>query len=117
MTHTNGATSSDQTRTGQIVFLIGGAQPEKLTMLLGVYLGRPEVERVVLMTTTPAVAARVAAPYATYREEGRLATVLAGDDINSAVRAARRGWGDPHVTVELPLDHRVSPASISLAAD
>jgi malonyl-CoA reductase/3-hydroxypropionate dehydrogenase (NADP+) len=111
--------SSEDTLTGRIIFLIGEAQPEHLGGLLGTYLGQPDVERVVLLTATPAVAARVAAPYAAQREEGRLVTVLAGDDLDGAIRAARRGWGEPDVVIKTFFERHAASAllAMSYAAD
>ncbi|NNJ12320.1 hypothetical protein EKD04_018500 [Chloroflexales bacterium ZM16-3] len=112
--------SNAEVHPGQIVFLIGGEQPDRLTSMLGAYLDRPDVERVVLLTGTPAVAARVAAPYADYREEGRLVTVVAGDDIDGALWAARRGWGEPDAMITMPLEHRVALTAFgsrAIAAD
>jgi len=114
------AASTAELHPGQIIFLIGGENPEGLSNLLGAYLGRPDVERVVLLTATPVVAARVAAPYADYREDGRLVTVLAGDDIDGALGAARRGWGEPDAMITMPLERRpIAPdfSSWAIAAD
>ncbi|MBX0329616.1 hypothetical protein K2Z83_18255 [Oscillochloris sp. ZM17-4] len=116
------AASSAEIHPGQIIFLIGGENPEGLGNLLGAYLGRPDVARVVLVTATPAVAARVAAPYADQREDGRLVTVVAGDDVDGALWAARRGWGEPDAMITLPLERRApiaafAPAMMGVAAD
>jgi hypothetical protein len=88
---------------GKIVYLIGESLRNHLSRLLGVYLEASHVERVVLLTATPAAAAQIAAPYAAHREEGRLATVLTGDDLESALAAARRGWGEPDVVIHTPV--------------
>lgn len=93
------AASEEATLPGRIIYLVGERQPDRLARLLGVYLSQPQVERVVLVTGTPGTASRVAAPYADQREEGRLATVLAADDLAAAMRAARRGWGEPDVLI------------------
>lgn len=90
---------TEATLPGRIIFVVGESQPEQLKRLLGAYLERPQVERVVLVTATPAAASRAAAPFGAQREEGRLATVLAADDMAGALWAARRGWGEPDVVV------------------
>ena len=84
---------------GRIVFLIGETLRSHMSRLLGDYLADRQVERVILLTKTPAAAAQIAAPYADQREEGRLATVLTGDDVESALAAARRGWGEPDTVI------------------
>ena len=117
MTRTNGAVRSGDTQTGKIIFLIGEEQPERLQQLLGSYLRRPEVERVVLLTLTSDMAARVAAPYADARESGRLATVLAWGDIDGALRAASRGWGAPDVMLGTPLGALPASYPLGMAAD
>jgi malonyl-CoA reductase/3-hydroxypropionate dehydrogenase (NADP+) len=111
--------SNENAPTGRIIFLIGEAHLEHLGEMLGAYLGQPDIERVVLLTATPAVAAWVAAPYALHREEGRLVTVLAGDDLDAAVHVARRGWGEPDVVIKTAFERRPSfaPLGMSHAAD
>ncbi len=115
MTRSNGAADHTHAPDSKIVFLIGEEQPERLGQLLGSYLRRADVERVVLLTASPALAARVAAPYAAAREEGRLATVLIWEDMESAIRAARRGWGDPSVMIGTPVER--ASQHLSMAAD
>jgi hypothetical protein len=112
----------EATLPGRIIYLVGERQPDRLAQLLGAYLSQPQVERVVLVTATPATASRVAAPYAEEREEGRLATVLAHDDVAGAMRAACRGWGQPDVLITTgsarwPDQAIVAPAPAYSAAD
>lgn len=113
----SGAAHRTTPRTGKIIFLIGEEQPERLQQLLGSYLRRADVERVVLLTQTSALAAQVAAPYADAREDGRLATVLAWDDMDGAVRAACRGWGEPDVMLGTPIGQLSDAYPYGVAAD
>jgi len=107
--------------SGQVIFLVGESQPDQVGELLGAYLSRREVERVVLVTADPAAASRVAAPFAAQREEGRLATVLAVHDLDSAIAAASRGWGEPDVMIDTRRGQlaaaRQAPARLVYAAD
>jgi hypothetical protein len=105
------AAYEERTLSGRVIFLIGESQIEQLRRLLAEYLGQPDVERVVLVATTAAAAARIAAPYAEQREQGRLATVLADDDLPGALRAASRGWGEPDVLINT-LDNQRHAAPI-----
>jgi hypothetical protein len=122
MTRTIAVAREEATLPGRIIYLVGERQPDRLARLLGAYLSQPQVERVVLVTGTPATASRVAAPYAAQREEGRLATVLADDDVAGAMRAARRGWGEPDVLISTgsaawPDHATLAPAPAVSAAD
>ncbi|NJN17732.1 MAG: hypothetical protein HC822_16390 [Oscillochloris sp.] len=87
------------TQPRQIVFLIGEHLRLRLTNLLGAYLNTDQVERVVLITRSSAAAAEIAAPYAAFRENGRLATLIVLDDLAHTLTAARRGWGHPDIII------------------